>query len=466
MPDRSGRDERESGYRALTNRDEIRRWADDNDLVPARRRDVDRRDRVELVRRDGLGEDHEEQDWDTFHESFDERNLAVVHRADAGGGSFHLVDRDEVAGCDEIDGALVEELLEGDTVRTEVTEREVVEKEVVEELTLESELVESEVVERALVDTEIVAEELVGVAVAEQTDAEVSDDADRTSARIADDADRTYLGEDDGETVEIEESGVVGLDIDETRIETEERIEEKTVETRVVETDVPGEAGVDERSVDTDIDVDNVHEHVRQSSVIDTGTGDALDQQYVETEIDGDDRATSTVREHRTIENEVTERKVVYAAIADVEIEDTELVGREEVERSLLESDETVDLSDAAAAGLTAPTGPMFAGAGVAPETAAPTMQTAERTPGTGENRVTGRLMGMDVERADGTTLGIVSDVDEDEDRIYVDEDPGLTDKLKADLHWSDEGDATLAGEQIREVRRDAVVVDEQERPS
>jgi hypothetical protein len=70
-------------------------------------------------------------------------------------------------------------------------------------------------------------------------------------------------------------------------------------------------------------------------------------------------------------------------------------------------------------------------------------------------------LIGREVERPDGETIGIVSDVDEDGNVLYVDEDPSLTDRIRASLQWGDEHDASaLAFDRVREIRADAVVVE------
>lgn len=459
MTDPAGRDDRERSYTVLADRDDVRRWADDNDVVPARRRGDDRGDDVELVRGGNLGDDYEAQDWDTFHERFDDRNLAVVHGTGASDGSFRLVDRDDVDEGGELDDDAVEELLEGEPVTTEVTEREVVEREVVTEATIESEVVESRVVDSQVVDTEVVGEELVGVAVAERTDAEVTDDEndDRASAGFAYTGDgergsRAYFGGEEGHTVEVEESGVIGLDVDETRLETEERLVERTVESRVVDAEL-AESDVGDDPVEVDVGVDSVHEHIGHSGVLETDADGSLDDRYLETEFDGPDLATSTVTEHRTVETEVTERKVVYASIADVDVEDSERVGERVVERSLVESGESAGPSSDGPADAEAESG-----TGTTDDD--PDATAGRQTPEGEDGVVTGRLMGLEVELTDGTTLGIVSDIDGDGDRLYVDEDPGLTDKLKADLHWSDGGDAVLDADQVLEIRRDAVVVD------
>jgi hypothetical protein len=82
--------------------------------------------------------------------------------------------------------------------------------------------------------------------------------------------------------------------------------------------------------------------------------------------------------------------------------------------------------------------------------------------PGPVEEHVTGRTTGWDVELPDGETVGVVADVDEDARVLYVEEDPGLTDRLKATLGWADAEDgAALESEGIRELRPGTVVVED-----
>lgn len=64
---------------------------------------------------------------------------------------------------------------------------------------------------------------------------------------------------------------------------------------------------------------------------------------------------------------------------------------------------------------------------------------------------------GTEVINADGETVGLVTEVDGD--RIHVDPDPGLTDRLKAELGWgsADESDTTIRSEQVESVERNEI---------
>ena len=495
----------ESGERTVyTDRTEVRRWANENDAVPVRH-DTDEEAPPDLVRRDEMREHHREHDWDEFLREFDKLELALVHDPGSGGG-HRLVPRADLS--EErwtADDAVAEELLEGGTVETEVTEREVVETEVVEEATIESEVVGSEVVHSEVVDTEVVDEEIVDMWVVDETEAAVTDADGRTPLN-------------GGQRIEIEERGGVVLDIDEERAEIVEEIEETVIESRVLDRDVEETTRSGEESIDIDIDVAGVHEHIEGSGLVDTDADAVIGERHIRTEFEEDDRATSTISEARTVENRIAERKTVLAGIDDVDIGDRRVVSETVLDTEVLESeaDRRAGLDDDRHAGDGPSTGEATAsgtaGESMADETtdeptaggatADGTVTDQEMSGGTGstdpepsgtapgrtsrtdasptERRTTAsgtageeppidwegskgtseRLMGRDVETVEGETIGIVSDIDENDRLIYVDEDPGLTDRLKANLRWGDDEDAlVLTDDHVRGLEAGRIVV-------
>lgn len=475
----------------MTDRDEIRRWADENDRIPVRRRaeggsDDEGDRRSELVRRDEMADHHEEHEWDSFLDEFERNDRALIHDEE---GEARIVDRDDLGRTDEgrttgdgrtTDDEVAEELAEGETVETQVTEREVVETEVVEEATIESEVVGSEVVHREVVDTEIVDEEIVDVSVTDESVAEV---VDEDGVRSGDGTNRRSLHDDTGgERIAIADRGAVVLEIDEERTETVEEIEEKIVESRVVDTNVEETTREGDESIDVDIGVAGIHEHIEAAGVIDTDSDGVVDERHIETEFDENDVATSTITEERTVENVIEERKTVLAEIDDVDVDDRRVVSETVVDSEFVEpgtADARTDVDDGvhdddrsvgddgvhedtrAVDDGTTNQGMREEGADT---TAAERTAADDRDPGWSDDDVSERLIGTDVETPDGESLGIVSDVDEESRTIYVDEDPGMTDKLKASLHWGDDDDkAALTSDQIRELDSGKIVVDESE---
>lgn len=483
MSEKSTDDERRRDSTVLTDRDDVRRWADENDVVPVRDSEAEGERRSDLVRRDEMRSHHEERQWDDFLDEFEDRELAVAYTdaGDAGSGRHRLVERTHVVDeHGEMDDSVVKDLLEGETVETEVTEREVVETEVVETATIESRLVDSEVVDSEIVDSEIVEEELVGIAVTEASDSEVVDD------------DRRYFDDDD-QRIEIEERGAVVLEFDETRVETEEQIEKKIIESTVVEQDVDESTRVEDESASVDVDAAGVHEHLGSTDLVDTRSDDLIEDRHIETEFDEDNTATSTLTQHRTVENTVTERKTVLADITDVDIDDSTVVSEEVVATEIVDADtsavtgrgfdDETETSTASAgrtettdAGTTGTTGAGTTGttgraSGTMNEDRTADVNADEDHPVSGDAGVSGNVriddsaMGRDVVTPDGEKIGMVSDVDAERDRLEVDEDPSLTDRLKAHLHWGDDDDtATLTPAQIREMNHDSVVVEGRDR--
>ena len=118
-------DETEREPIVLTDREAVRTWAEQNDVVPVRRGESGGERRMELVRATDDQADRNTRDWDAFLDAFDERNLALLYTEAGERGEYHghrLVDRDEVV--DEagvVDRSVMEELLEGATVETRET---------------------------------------------------------------------------------------------------------------------------------------------------------------------------------------------------------------------------------------------------------------------------------------------------------------------------------------------------------
>jgi hypothetical protein len=420
------------GYTVLSDPEEVRRWADANDVVPLQCEDASGPHTTELRHREDLRDRHETRDWDAVLREFEDRNLAVVHERGGDPGDCRLVDRDTVA-TDREDDADATDATGGG---------------VVEEATVESVLVGSEIVECEVVEREVVDRELVGVAVEERANVPADGDRDPPNGAGSAGGERVYLDE-GGHTTGPETRDVIGLDVDETRIETEERFEKHVVESRVVEADLDREGTVRHERVDTDAVVGRIHEHIRRSDVVDVRADQVLEDRHIETEFGEGDGTTSVVVEHRTVESEVTVRKVVYAEVADVEVEESDHVREEVLETGVLEADHPVH---------GASTGRPGGGtAGTSPVGDIPVVEGAPEPDG----GVGDYLIGREVERPDGETIGIVSDVDEDGNVLYVDEDPSLTDRIRASLQWGDEHDASaLAFDRVREIRADAVVVE------
>src|SRR6056297_3297892 len=154
-----------------TDRETIRTWIEDSGAKPGYRT-TEAGDREPYIYYPGEEDENiEESDWDTFHEDFSDRELALVRHADRpkeGRGQFELVDRTEAIERATLDDREVEEaLMEGETVETQITETKVIEKTVQETETIESKVVDSEVVRDEVINTELVQREIVGMHIGE-----------------------------------------------------------------------------------------------------------------------------------------------------------------------------------------------------------------------------------------------------------------------------------------------------------
>lgn len=294
--------------------------------------------------------------------------------------------------------------LDEDDVQEALAEGETVRTDIVEHAVIESEVIESEIVEEDLVEEELVDQEVVGVAVAEERDAD----------------DRAYL-DDEGDAAVVEEDAALAVELDQFRSEVVEIVEQKTIESRVVE----------DEGTEVEISVEGVEEHLAASDVV-TTDGDEegfLDEFDVEHEFVEDDVVHSTLTERRTIERDVTEERVLVADVTDVDIDAATVTHEQLLARELAGDDaETIE----------AATGETATVVEVSPDD-----------------------IGKDVVTPAGENIGIVSDADSDDEVLYIDPDPSLTDRFMADLHWGDEDDTyPLAPRQIESIDSSTVVVD------
>lgn len=331
---------------------------------------------------------------------------------------------------DEVEEALAD----GETVRTDIYEH----------AAIESEVVDSELVGREVVEEEIVSQELTGVAVAERVEERSEADDDRYYLDRDDDVDPQY----------VEEEAAVVVEFDEVRTEIVEEIERKTIESRVVEDD----------GAEVEITIEGVEERIVDSDLVAVdadGDEGMLEQVDVNSEFVEEGTVHSQLTERRTIEREVADEKELVATVTDIDVGNAtttheQLVAREIVSDDDFEIDVTEEVEiegeDESAATTTTTT----------VEDESGTATTGERDePRTAAVEITENDLGKEVMLPSGEDIGIVSEVEPDEETLYVDPEPSMTDRLKASLHWGDEDDAyPLDERQIESVDRDTVVVE------
>jgi hypothetical protein len=479
----------------------IRTWGEERGAVPVYYADEDR---YELVHRDETTDDHRTHTWDEFAEKFTDHDTVLVYsendegRTTGGLQSAQFVDREDALTQATLDQEEVQEaLLEGETVTTEFEEEIVVEKRVTERETIESELVASEEVDRRVVDRDLVERhivdvdvghidirsELVGDDIAGRDSddrTEIRDDAiDRDSddrTEIRDDAidrdsdDRTEIRDDHSI-----ENDTIDVEIEETWRVTEDILDRMTIESRVVDDTISDDETVTSDSTETSIDVEGVHRSLASQGFLgaDVDADVLVDGDAIQSEVFEDEEGEivrSQLFQRRTAESDVIERKTLTYDLTETveESEETTVTTEREAEivDIAVESDQygdyDYDLSDET----------IERGRSGADTTAARTTNPAAGTDTTGTptDSASTDAAGLGVEPSDqgktvvdrnGNEVGVVDDVDEESDRLYVEPDPGMFDKVKAQLGWGsrDDDDHVITPDQIAGRERSQIVV-------
>lgn len=470
-----------SGERRIaSDRETISGWAEEHDAVPIRHRGADEEtERVRIVSRDRLTDDHDEMTWDEFHSDIDERDAVVVYHGTGHDEPMEVTTRSAAIEEFSLEDESVEEaLLEGETVTTEVTETTVVERTVVEEAEIESGVVDRELVEENVVGAELRSRgfdcDVTGFDSHGDDVGSTGTDASAAGSESHFDAARFEAGYQWDEPVGVE------VDVEEEWLVTKEIIERLTIESEVVGMDVTESETVEEDTVDREIDVEGVQQNVLDSGLVDvdTSTTELIESGSIESEYAEDDVVHTYLFERETIEEEVTLEKhyagdvtgeTTAASTGRGEVVDRRIIGGDEVEFEMstvvdtetavdtdLESDEETDV-----AGTNADVG----------ETDTATRETTADTGSADADAAGGATTtpsdddeGKTVFDASGDKVGMVVDVRGD--TIYVDPHPSITDKFKSVLGWDmDEDDAhPIPGNRIARITdRRIELVDESE---
>jgi hypothetical protein len=405
-------------------RETVREWADEHDAVPVQERQAgEPTGQFRMVSADRISNSQERLEWNEFFDQLDDGDYAVIYHGEG------VEDPFEVAGHDDITARVDDEdirdrLIEGETVTSQITETTVVETVVVEEIDVESELVDTAIVDHHVVDVELLSRECTNYDFIK----------DRTfEAREQFDAD-SYLsafehGTDTSERTESSAINIGGLpyhleiDVEETWTVIRELVEEFTVESRITGTDM-SEADTVENH---EIDMQGLHRSIVESGLIrdDRSAEDILAQSDIRSQLTAADRVETTFTREQTVEDEVVDRKRFRTEVTEGELLDMETIRSQEV----LTQDEP-------------------AGTGVA---------TDEQMAGAVD--LTDDAVGKTVVNATGEKMGMVTAVEADENRMYVDARPGLAERISSALGWGgpNEEDYPLGAEQIRRITDDTV---------
>lgn len=445
--------------RLSADRETIRRWADEHAATPVRHQDDP--DRYRIVPESERSDTHESVEWDDFFGRLDEGDHVVIYHGTESSDPFEVTPRDEAVTRSSVDREdLKDRLLEGETITTEVTETTVVESVVVEEATIESELVDTEMIDESVVGVELLERECMGCDLVESGAGEHRDWFDddryfdavgRSSAGSAGGTQRGTMDDAESGTVDADAGAIEStedvpysaeLDVEETWAVTREFTERFTIESRVAGTDVVETDTVEDR----DIDIEGLQRTIAESDILDVeASPDTVMTEYeIESEFDEEDRIhTHFTREH-VVEDEVADRKRLFADVTGGELMAMETLSTEELV--------TEDSG-------TTPTGATAAGEADATEGGA--VGSADVEPAGEADRITlsDDEIGKTVVDAAGEELGMVTEVEDSGDVMYVEAHPGITEKIKAALDWGDaeEADYPVEATEIRRITDDEV---------
>lgn len=426
-----------------TDQTTIRKWAEEHSAIPVRRREGSTgASRIRVVPETDIEESHERVKWDAFFEEMDEMDYVVVYRESNTTEPLKVIERDEAITRSSADQTQIEEsLLEGETVRSEIVETTTIESVIVEEATIESELVDTEVIDQRVVDAELVNRECTDCTLIDREDAEHNGwfDSDRYLDSI--DIEHTNSAETDTHALDTETEIPYNaeLEVEEQWIVTRELLERFTVESHITDTDITETDNIE----DHDIDISGVHQTIAESGLLDDNLSpdEVMTHYDIESEIAADEQIHTHFDRERIIEDEVVDRKRLQADITGGNLLEIDIVHSEDI-ASEFTNDE----------GLT---------------------PTEEASTGTDESMdiesglsLTDDEIRKNVVDANGKEVGLVTDVEEDNGRLYVEAHPGIADRIKAALDWgdTDEDNYPIHAEQIERVTDDEIKLKESEK--
>ncbi len=285
---------------------------------------------------------------------------------------------------------------------------------------------------------------------------------DRDRGHGTTDRDRSHettdLDRDDHEV----EDDTIDVEIEEDWRVTEEVVERMTIESRVVDDTITEDESVESQSTETSIDVEGVHRSLASQGFLGSNANadDIVGSDTIRSEVLDDEEGRvvrSQLFQRKLIDNDMVERKTLtydLSRTTEVSEETTTSTERdaEIVDLSLDEEgrygDYEYDLSDS-----TVDRGRVDPTADAVSDTDASDTATTATTATTadGDHQIDPSDRGKKVVDEDRNEIGIVDEVDEDGDRLYVDPDPGMFDKVKAELGWGskDDDDYVITSNQI-----------------
>ncbi|AQL43921.1 hypothetical protein BV210_14960 [Halorientalis sp. IM1011] len=451
--------------RMSTDRETIREWAREHDVVPVRSPgSTGEGEQFTMLRESEMTADQERVEWTEFEGRLDEGDHVVVYHGEGGDRPMEVTDRQTaMTRADVNDAEFEERILEGETVTTQIEETSVVETVVHEEATVESELVDRTVVDADIVDVRLVDRECTNCDLLADDDASATDGfdrdrylamADRSEVRAQADTERDVRGEAEptGDTTAERESDMAEdrdertpidadaipysaqLDVRETWSVTRDLVDQYSVESRVTGVDI----SEDDTLEDHDIDVEGLHRSIAEGGLFDTdeSADDVLAQSEVRSEFHENDRIQTEFERSRTVEDEVITRTRMHADATDGErldmdiIDTREVVGEESADAPGTEMGESAETTGAAAAGQ--------------------------------EAQFDDDVIGKKVVDATGDDVGTVTDVEGD--MMYVDPHHGIAERVMSTLGWGDDEESyPIRSDHVERIDDDQIVLKTEE---
>ena len=418
--------------RLTTDRETIREWATEHDVVPARAADtettVDSDNPCRLRSESEHIETTETLSWDEFFRQIEDDELVVVFHGERADPPLEVIDHDQaVSHAPHEASELKERLVAGETITSQVTETTVVERTIVENATIESEIVDTE-----LLDSQVVGVELRSRKIG---------DCDVVDRAVFDEIDNARYDDMDGLTEgyqeELARPAAVEVDVEEDWTVTRELLERATIESRIVDVDVSGTDEVESETLESSIEIEGIQQALIDSDVIETeaDAAEIIQSGTLESEFHEDDIVRTHLNQRRIVEDEVTEEKLVRGELTESELRKVETTGQTSIETGFVTA-ETLD-DELSPIGVTE----------YGPATDAEmTRDESERT------KITADDEGKTVVAADGHTVGMVEEVKDG--KAYVNPEPGLVTQIKTKLGWgsADDEDFALEDESVERI--------------
>jgi len=418
-----------------TDTETIRGWGDTHELIPVRY-EHEGETRLALVPESEATDHHSRLDWEEFEGELRDRELVVV-RHDETAGDVDVVERAAAVGTVALTAEEAQERSsEGETIESEFTDRAVVEHTVVEAVTLESEVTDRELIASDTVDAELRTRDVEGC---EVTSVDTTDEGIEAIDAV--------------DTFERGTRSAVACDVavtlDESWTVAKENVERITVESRIVQADA-GEAGtVESDTVRETVDIEGVERTVLEGELVDSpATAQvAVEEGTVESRFREDDAIETHLLRTQVVEEEVSVRREVTGEVADAETLASTTLSYVAVESEIVDADDY--------------DGVFLAGGRAAAADRDASIEDEEPLEADESVRVepTEDDVGKAVVNAGGDEVGMVSAVEDD--RLYVDPHPSITDRIRTALGWgSDEDDTYPVDEDhVARIEDDGVVL-------